>query len=272
MPTNTQLQYAPLLVNAGLDEEQAVIYEILLKEGELPARKIYQKTPYKRGLIYKKLEELEKLGLVVRHDAPNQISMFEPQHPSKLKELAEGRVEKAKNAETALTGIIDSLTSDFNLISGKPGVRVYEGREGIIKVARDSLTTKNEILTYIDNEAVNKFLPDFNKEYVANRDKLGIKKRMISIDNAYTRKRAKEVDRESTHMRLVPGKFPFATVMQIYDNKIGYLTLTDKKMIGVVIEDKQIAQMHRALFEYTWSTAIDPLEEKAKQPPATALT
>ena len=40
--------------------------------------------------------------------------------------------------------------------------------------------------------------------------------------------------------------------MQIYDNKISYLTLSDKEMIGVIIEDKYIYKMHKDLFEYMW--------------------
>lgn len=256
MPKETlELTYSPTLAQAGLDSEQAVIYEILLKDGRLPARKIYQKTPYKRGLIYKKLEELEKLGLVARHDALSQVSTFEPLHPQKLQALAENRLQQAKNAEAALLGIIDGLTSNFNLISGKPGVQVYEGLEGIKKVAEDSLTAKTEILSYIDNEAINRFLPDFNKEYVKKRDRLGIKKRMITLDSEYIRKRAKAFDPQISQVRLIPGQYPFATVMQIYDDKVSYLTLDEKKMIGVLIQDPHITQMHRTLFEYTWTTA-----------------
>ena len=40
------------LIKTGLSEEQASIYGILLENGELSARRIHQKSPFKRGLVY----------------------------------------------------------------------------------------------------------------------------------------------------------------------------------------------------------------------------
>ena len=43
--------------------------------------------------------------------------------------------------------------------------------------------------------------------------------------------------------------------MQIYDNKVSYITLSDKEMIGVIIEDKHIYTMNRDLFDFNWELA-----------------
>lgn len=243
------------LGQAGLDKEQAEVYEALLKTGPAPARKISQATPYKRTLVYKILEDLGKLGLVARHDEAGKVSVFAPAHPLKLKELAAKKEQQARDAQTALEGILGQLTSAFNLVSGQPGVEFFEGDEGVRKVAWDSLASKSEILSYIDNEAVNKYLPKLNQEYTAARNRLIIKKRMLTIDSAYIHSREKDYNRATTDIRLISGEFPFATVMQIYDDKVSYITLGDKKMIGIIIADPHIAKMHRSLFEYTWSAA-----------------
>jgi hypothetical protein len=42
---------------------------------------------------------------------------------------------------------------------------------------------------------------------------------------------------------------PFGAVAEIYDNKIAYVTASDIGISGVLIEDKQIANMHKFIFE-----------------------
>jgi hypothetical protein len=49
------------------------------------------------------------------------------------------------------------------------------------------------------------------------------------------------------------GKRPhFQSVMQIYDNKVSYITLTDDYLVGIIITDQYIADTHKYLFESLW--------------------
>jgi len=245
-------QYLQPLVAAGLEPDQAQVYELLLKNGPLKAGKVAQKSTLKRGLIYKILEELVEVGLVIKNEPLGKIAIFEPAHPLKVKEFAEAREAKLKTAQLSLDGILGNLTSDYNLALGKPGIQFYEGKEGVAKVANDSLTSKTEILSYLDNEAINKYIPDINKEYIQKRNRMKIVKKMISVDSQYVRDRAKQFNKSTTQIRVIEKGYPFATVMQIYDGKVSYITLDEKKMIGVIIADPHIYQMHKILFDFTW--------------------
>ncbi len=245
--------YEQTLIQAGLTKNQALVYEVLVKNGPLAAGKVAKKTPLKRGLVYKVLEELEELSLVEQKNMPGKAARFEPAHPLKLKELAEARERQAKDAQIALVGTLSGLISDFNLVSGRPGVQFYEGQAGVKTVAEDSLTSKTEILSYLDSEAIAKEIKDFNLEYVKQRRERGIKKKILTLDSPYARKHFKTVDVEMTEVRFMDEKIPpFQTVMQMYDNKISYITLRAGQMIGVIVSDPTIYQMHRALFEYAW--------------------
>lgn len=254
-------QYQQPLIHAGLSPEQALIYEYLIKNGPSPAGKISLKTPLKRGLVYKILEQLTKIGLVTKKDQPGKVADFEPAHPLKLKALAEKREEQAKLAQTALNEIIDQLTSDFKLTIGKPGVRFYEGLEGVKKVAFDNLNSKGEILAYVDMFNIEKYFSDINKKYVAVRERLAIKKRNLVNDTPENRKLLSEYHRNITDIRLMKLKnmpMQFTSMLQIYDHKISYITMSAERMIGVIIDDKNIAEMHRQLYLYTWEFA-EPL-------------
>src|SRR3989344_39724 len=252
---NQNMTYSQPLTQAGLNPEQAAVYEVLLKNGPSPARRVAQNSPDKRSLVYKILDELIAQGLATKKDEIGRVSVFEPAHPVKLKEFAEKKAEEARQAQTALDGILGQMASDFNLFSGKPGVQFYEGIEGVNKITADSLTAKDVIYSYVDNEAVNKYVPKINEEYVKKRERLGIMKKMITVDGEYIRRKVKTYNPAVSEVRVIPNTFPFVSVMQIYGNKVSYLTLDEKKMIGIIIDDPAIARMHKTLFEFTWSVA-----------------
>jgi len=263
--------YSQHLIQSGLTKEQAIVYEVLLKSGALPAGKISSKTaelnekiPVKRGLVYKILEQLVDFGLIEKREEPGKVAIFQVTHPLKIKELVEKKERQAKDAQLALDGVLGSLVSDFNLVSGKPGIQYFEGEEGLKKVIFDSLSAKGEIYQYIDNEAANKYFPEINKEYVKIRKEKGIKKRMITIDSDFIHKNASKYDKEFTDIHLIDGKkYPFATAMSIYDNKISYIALSEDKKIGFIIDDADIAKMHKTLFEYMWESTKPLFEDNA---------
>lgn len=263
--------YENTLEKAGLSPEQALIYEVLLKNGALPAGDISKKSQLKRGLTYKVLDELVALGLAKKNEK-GKVLRFEPTHPLQLKELAEKKEQEAKVAQEALGGIISNLTSDFNLISGKPGMRYYEGKEAVRMLGVDSLEAKTDILTYIDSELMDKYLPKENAEYIKKRVQLGLRKRIISPDNAYNRALKLDYKNRLAAIRLVKDFVaPFTTVTQIYDKKISYLTLHQGTLIGIIIENPYISQMHRVLFERIWQQTEPFIEfEPDSTPPQNA--
>ncbi|MBT6954879.1 MAG: hypothetical protein HN991_00815 [Candidatus Jacksonbacteria bacterium] len=244
--------YKEVLNQAGLSQDQAEIYEILLKNGALTAGKINQNTPIKRGLVYKLLDQLMEFGLVEKEEDPGKVALFKPNHPLKIKDLAKNREQQAKDAQRVLEGVIPSLVSDFNLISGKPGVQFFEGKEAFKAITDDSLTAKEAIYSYADNDAVNKYAAKENAEYAKKREKRGVEKKLITTDSEFIRNYLKE-HKGVTDIKVIDmGDDGFETVIMIYDNKVSYLTLNKDSRIGVIITDPWICKMHRTLFEHQW--------------------
>lgn len=253
--------YEQFLSQTGLSQEQAVVYEALIKHGALPASKISSFAGLKRGLTYKILGELEALGLVEKKDEVGKVLRFEGVHPLRMRDFVEKKMQESKDAKEVLETVLPKLVSDFNLVSGKPGIQFYEGEEGVKQITAHSLGAKTEIYSYVDNDAVDKYLPKENKRYVAERVRRGITKKIISPDTPHTREIAKSFAEELLEARVLPIEKSLNTVMQIYDNTISYLTINDERMIGVIIDDPFIARMHRTMFEYLWSVA-KPISEQ----------
>jgi predicted transcriptional regulator len=249
-------QYLGGLVQAGLKPDQAIIYEVLIKNGPLPAGKIHLKTPIKRGLVYKILDELIELGLVFEKKEIGKSAVFEPAHPLKLKELAEKREEEAKQAQLTIENILPPITSEFNLAVGKPGVQFFEGREGVKTVLANSLQTKTEIYSYADIESIVKYINDINDDYVTKRERLKVKKKGIVLDTPFNRNYLGDYHKTVTDVKLIAQPTPpFESIMQIYDDKVSYITLTPNHMLGIIISDQHIYQLHKWLFEWSWSIA-----------------
>ena len=255
--------YKEIFTDINLTPGESIIYEYLLKNGESPAGEIIKKTTLKRGLVYKVLGNLKEKGLVIekksvpsKKQGKRKISHFLPNHPEKLREFIENEKKKLNQVKNTLEATMPSIISDFNLISGKPGVRFFEGIEGIKKVLDDTLTSKETIYSYSDIEAIVKYTKKINTAYIKRRAELKIKKRGIIVDSPFARSYLKEYFLDVTENRFISNEiFPFNSVMQIYDNKVAYISLSEKTKIALLIEDKNIYKMHRSLYELTWKHA-----------------
>ena len=251
------------LMQTGLSKDQAALYEALVQHGSMSASDAASRARVSRTLGYKLLGELQALGLVEKKDEPGAVAVFAPAHPLKLKELADKRLEQAQDARQSLDGVIVKMVSAFNIMSGKPGVQFFEGLAGVKAVLDDSLTSRTEILSYADLESIEKYNRDVNKEYVSSCKKFGVNKRSLVLDTPFVRSFLKGYASEVTQTKLIssPAKL-FHTVMQIYDNKISYITLSDAGFVSLIITDPNIYEMHRIYFEHLWSVTSEFVPEK----------
>ena len=240
---------------AGLTRDQAALYEALLRKGSLTARAAALEAKIGRTLGYAVLDQLIEQGLVEKRDSAGAVSRFFPLHPATLQEKVEAQQKTSERAAIALKAILPDLSSIYNLSTGRPGVRFYEGLEGIKQVLDDSLTSKTEIYSYVDIAAVEKFMPDLSREFAKSRQRLGIKKKNIGIDTPENRAEIEGYYTDVTEERLIKSLVTsFGTVMQIYDGRISYFTLGVEPLIGVIITDKHIYEMHKTLFEFAWNS------------------
>ncbi|MCC7160255.1 hypothetical protein IT399_00800 [Candidatus Nomurabacteria bacterium] len=248
------MQEENILMQAGLSEEQSLVYQALLDKGPQRASDLSKWTGIKRGLIYKVLEQLESMGLVSKNGGIGTVATFSPAHPSLLLSNIERKEKEIALNKEILLSSIGSLSSKYNLILGKPNVQFFEGEDGIKKVLADTLTSKTEIYAYSDIEAIFKYIPEINKEYVAKREKLKLKKKGIFIDTPEARQLLTDYHSEITENKFMKqDALSFESIMQIYDDKISYITLSPNKMIGVIIEDPIIYRMHKYIYEFLWS-------------------
>ncbi len=244
------------LVLAGLSNEQARIYEALIKNGSSTASDSARRARVSRTLVYKILSELAVIGLVSKNEKSGKIAIFTAAHPLRLKELIEKREQDAKDSIRALDDVLGQMTSEYNIAGGKPGIEFFDGMDGIAKVLNDTLTAKEVIYTYADLKAIDDVYHDLNAEYLARRQRRGIEKRGILADTPFTRRMLGSYDTSVTDSRLVQyATEPSKTVIQMYDGKTSYIVMDRVEPVSIIIHDPYITVANRAVFEVVWSHA-----------------
>ena len=250
--------YKPHLVEAGLTPDQASLYETLVRKGTMTARKATLEAGISRTLGYAVLKQLEGMGLVLKSELPGSVATFSPAHPSILEERIEQAKKSAERAMLSFKAVLPDLASNFNLATGRPGVRFYEGREGVREVLFDTLTSKEIVYTYADIDTVDGYAQDINDEYVRVRNKRGVGKKILMPDTPAARAQLLKTSSSLTEVRLIPEQDapPLHAAMQIYDGKISYTTFTKDMLTATIIHDQAIYRLHRFLFEQQWKHSL----------------
>jgi len=254
--------YKELLLDAGLSENEAIIYEYLLKTGKATAGEMIKATPLNRGVTYNTLASLVAKNLVSESKikargarGKNIIAEFAPNHPENLRIYMEDEKKELEKAEKNLEANLASLVSDFSLVSGRPGVRYFEGEAGVRKVLADTLTSKTEILTIADVESIRRYAQKINEQYVQERNRAGVGKRLLALDSEYAREHFRNKN-ELTDVKLVKLDIvPFDTSIHIYDGRIAYITTNERYFISTIINDPAVYSMQKAIFNFIWSAS-----------------
>jgi sugar-specific transcriptional regulator TrmB len=247
-----------ILLGLGLTKVQSEIFSCLLQNGSKKASDIAKITKRPRGVAYKGLEELIDLGLVLKKEGKLGVALFTIEHPSNLEKILERREKDLDKTKKEFTASLPDLVSAYNLVSNKPGVRFYEGEEGLKKVLDDTLTSKTEICLLLNKESLDKEneFREVNDLYKKRREKIGIKKRIIRVGIEPFHKPSIGSDYQKiTDIRYIDKTASFKSSIQIYDNKISFQVITKDQIISIIIEDKHIYEMNKFIFDCLWEEA-----------------
>lgn len=244
--------HEPLLTQIGLSEKEAGLYETLLRLGQVSIQVILKATTYKRGDLYNILSGLEEWGLV-EEKKQGKKTVYTPAHPSVLETLlAEQQKEIAQN-QKQLGAAMPELQSLFGLISGKPGIRYYEGKEGVIRAYEELLELNKSIDSIEDKGDMAAFIPEYFPTFIKKRVARGIVNRVVA---PATNQINESSEKEKRETRTVPlEEFPFSMDVKICGNTVLLTTLKEASAVAVRIDHPEIAENFRRIFQFFWKHA-----------------
>lgn len=236
-----------ILEENGFSEKAASVYLALLAIREGTVSDVAKRSRVKRPTAYLVLAELEEQGLVshvkksasLHYRALNPISLLERQHE---------RYHALRDAMPELVAM--SAISD-----PRPQMSVYEGEKGLREIMEDTLTAKGEILYWADMTLITTTVfKEYWKLYVKKRVAKRIPVRGILCGDEIAQSFKRRGPAELREAYLVPkDRFPFTNEVNIYNNKVAIISHLD--LIGVVIENRNIAQSQRSIFNLAFEYA-----------------
>lgn len=236
-----------ILIEYGLDEKEAILYVAALSLGDKGMSELARKAGLKRTTAYVVFKSLESRGLMGSFKMKSGLK-FVATRPEIL-------VKKAQKQIQELESILPQMKAIEKKSNNQPKITYYEGKQGYIIAAEDSLKTPNTTLRHIGSLAeAHKIVGlDYDsKYYIPNRVEKHISFRAIYSDSQIDDKiKNRNHGAELREIRYVPESYIGKTSMLIYENKI-VIFGTKKELITVIVESEEIAESEKKKFDLIW--------------------
>lgn len=233
------------LLELGFGEKEAKIYMALLSLGKGTVSEITRKAGLNRTTGYDLLNTLVQKGLAsVTGKEPKQEYLAES--PDKILDQKNEELRAAKSLVPQLKSI--------HTVAGRPKVRFYEGKQGLIDVYEDTLTSSETIRAYATVDDMHRALPGYFPKYYKRRADKGIHIRAIIPATPIGKDRATKDKSEARDSALVPAdEYYFSPEINIYDNKV--MIASWREQLGIIIESAEIADAMKKIYELAWLEA-----------------
>lgn len=238
----------------NLDDKSTQFYLSCLTAGKTTINEISKEIKVPRSTCYLILEKLKSTGLVFESPFGRKRSLV-AETPQNLLNLLKERNEQSQttfNLAEKILPILNSISPD----SQKPKVRFYEGVESVKQIYLETLKSKEiSIFCLIQlKDSKNKEFKKFIPAYMERLIKKGIKTREIVTDLPSDLEYQKNYSTLNNQIINISGKNQTDTDFMVWDNKVAFISFKQNDLIGVLIEDREIAKFEKMRFDLIWDS------------------
>lgn len=237
-----------LLEQIGLNPAQAKVYIALIEKGALTPPQVSETTGESRTNAYMILDQLESLELIEKVESARKLT-YQAKNPVALEKLSEKRRRAVMDAETRVKQAMPTLLSYYYSFTERPGVKMFEGIDGLKELYQDTLRTRQTI-HLIRTPAESKTLgSDYINKYIEKRRSLSIHTYALTPD-VPDANRDTEVDKANLFHRtwLPKDSYTAPVEVDIYGDKTAFM-IFGEEIMGIVIDSPQLAAAMRQIFK-----------------------
>ena len=240
-----------ILKNLDLSDKESDVYLAVLALGKGIISDIARRARLKRTTAYEYVESLLQKGLICKTVGKKRI-FYCVENPQKIPKLFEKKKQALDDKKRKMEKYIPELTSLFSASFSRPVVSFYEGKDGIKEIYLQIISTHKIIYSFFSPASVFKlFSFKENDELLKQLYENGGELRNLveRSDKAVERLRKKEYN-SFVKNKLLPEGFKFETDLLIVDDTVALISF--KNLVGVIIQDKAIAEMQKNIFDLIW--------------------
>lgn len=249
MATTETKQLAAELAKLGLSDKEAQVYVTLLNEGATAAEALAKRAKLNRSTTYVQLKTLMSLGFVSTFKRGTK-TLFEAESPNNLDRLLERQTLELEAQRNRAKLLIPDLMQLYGSAGIRPVIRTFEGKQGLMSM-RQNLLNQNcrELYIASDIDALyNIFTREELMAHSLQRVKMNIKSYVL-----YNKEGEDALLVPPQELKRLPkDKFPFSSDVYISGDTVSFTNCKDD-IVGVTIQNKQIAESMLAIFKLAWS-------------------
>lgn len=257
----------------GLTDYQAEVYVSLLSESMTPG-KLCKKLQMNRSTVYRIIDELEKLSLVIKKET-DKATLIEALHPNSLKDLYKRRVSEVESQAERLNTLVNELIQNAQNNPIDATILVEKGLMAHYNRMMLQLTCKEKILRVklsndssiysVENYPNGKNYIDFMNQYVKDAVRLGIQHNILTNMSLSSNIRSFNITNpaELKDVRISVAEALEDLSFVIFDDYTIFTVRKDKPedMVVITIRNAVVAASMKALFDYIFERSIQTYQK-----------
>jgi sugar-specific transcriptional regulator TrmB len=231
------------LQNYGLSEKESKVYVSLLALGQSTANTIAKKANLNRVTCYDVLKYLQEKGLV-SYAIKSGVKYYESAPPKKF-------IGDLKEKQEMIKQVLPDLEALKQSSVKKPTIEIYQGIAGLKTILEDVIKEAKETWFIADVNFMDS-LEFYFPHFIKRKRKEKIFSKVITTDCKRMRNYKKKAPKTFVNLKFIKQNLP--TTKIIYGDKIAILTFNKESSIGLLIENKDIAETEKRIFNSLWNS------------------
>lgn len=242
------------LINVGLTEKQAIIYNTLVDLGEATISETAKYAQLKRPTVYLIIEELINMSLVSLLEK-NHKKLYSAAHPQRIAELLDSRKKQFDE-------LLPTLLARSGSYGSKPKIQMMEGLSGVKHAYQEAYKLlsegkQNEGLWFGNISFLLENFPEVINEYekiLAPLKEYHIKEIITGGDKS--RRWVKKMQNKTRSFHFIKylndNNQTGITDRFIIGNKIILFSM-NRDIFTVIIESEELVKSEKFMFDFIWN-------------------
>lgn len=254
---NMDLNLVKKLIAAGMSDTEARVYVALLARPSMTIQEVSDMAGLPRSSVMLALERFSTNGVIDEY-VHGKRRNFVVRDPKMIEHLVDDKMKDLELQKANLSNLISNIKNSHFLTTAKGAqIEILKGESGFKDIYERTLKLKKgqEILRISVEAKKFFFYPDFLKKYLTEKNKRGIKTRLLIPEGEMAKDVRNRDNFDLRETRFLSKKlYDPNCAITIWSDFVAF-TVWDENLETTVIKSKQVVDILRSVFELLWLNA-----------------